>query len=208
MKRLFSNSDPETESSSRVDRCDGCRARDRVREIVESKFFLDGEHDPSSLFGQQVRGMEIDAETQHRATHSRPQHRRPSETWGPSVWRVLYSFAFMRQNNGRDSSDQLSTNHLSRWKFGKVPTSATSEQDDRRRCALCLDDFVLGVEITGLPCLYYFHSTCVTSLVSSPHGRNCPVCKTPLANPSETQRAPEVEDDPPSFGDASFEEVD
>jgi len=71
--------------------------------------------------------------------------------------------------------------HLPSFRFDRKPTAAVSEHDDRVRCILCFEDFVPGALLTTLPCLHYYHSPCVSSLLASSHASKCPLCKHPIA---------------------------
>ena len=68
------------------------------------------------------------------------------------------------------------------WTFSKIPSFATSPEDDRRRCALCFDNFVPDISVLSLPCSHYFHATCLKSLLESNYKQMCPLCKTTICS--------------------------
>lgn len=63
------------------------------------------------------------------------------------------------------------------------------ERDEvETECALCLEDYEIGVEVSKLPCGHMFHSECIRKwLLSTPfRARSCPKCRqTPLVSDLE-----------------------
>lgn len=51
-------------------------------------------------------------------------------------------------------------------------------QEDRKdgsTCAICLEDFKVGVELTVMPCSHKFHQSCATKWLE--RSLNCPLCR-------------------------------
>lgn len=47
---------------------------------------------------------------------------------------------------------------------------------EERQCAICLEDFSVGEFLTELPCLHFFHVSCVTNWFR--RSTQCPLCRT------------------------------
>lgn len=50
------------------------------------------------------------------------------------------------------------------------------ESAEERQCAICLEDFRVGEFLTELPCLHFFHVSCVTRWFR--RSTQCPLCRT------------------------------
>ncbi|KAL8046841.1 hypothetical protein ABFX02_08G200200 [Erythranthe guttata] len=77
-------------------------------------------------------------------------------------------------------SKQLYSPHLNRIikrLGGTGPTTSNngSDDDDGKRCAVCLEDFDTKQYVTSTPCNHMFHEECIVPWVKS-HGK-CPVCR-------------------------------
>lgn len=61
-----------------------------------------------------------------------------------------------------------------------LPTKEIAEgdlgEDKNITCAICLDDFEVGITVRQLPCNHQFHIDCVDPWLMK-HNRFCPVCK-------------------------------
>mmetsp|Transcript_66624 Transcript_66624/g.131370 ORF Transcript_66624/g.131370 Transcript_66624/m.131370 type:complete len:414 (-) Transcript_66624:207-1448(-) len=50
------------------------------------------------------------------------------------------------------------------------------ESAEEKQCAICLEDFRVGEFLTELPCLHFFHVSCVTNWFR--RSTQCPLCRT------------------------------
>ena len=51
-------------------------------------------------------------------------------------------------------------------------------EEDRKRCAICLEDFERGQEVMVTPCKHMFHEGCIVPWANS--SGKCPVCRSVL----------------------------
>ncbi|XP_026191320.1 chromatin modification-related protein EAF1-like [Cyclospora cayetanensis] len=68
----------------------------------------------------------------------------------------------------------------SRRSSGSSGSAAREEGGERDKCAICLDLFVEGKLVRFLPCLHFFHASCVDTWLQQ--SDKCPVCKWPVQN--------------------------
>ena len=70
--------------------------------------------------------------------------------------------------------------------LGAVPSSEDSIKElesktyqgdgkDGSTCAICLEDFVVGAELTVMPCSHEFHQSCATAWLEQ--SQTCPLCR-------------------------------
>lgn len=81
---------------------------------------------------------------------------------------------------------------LEKRPFTKADVSQTegaTEESNSSMCAVCLDEYEEGDEVTCLPCKHVFHSSCVIPwLAKGPH-HCCPFCKVdPVATSQQGRR--------------------
>lgn len=94
----------------------------------------------------------------------------------------------------RWSSDQIKSMMDMLPKYHFEPEKH-SEDEDHKACAICLDDYEKGDDLTLMPCFHRFHSACVTSwILTDRQGQGCPMCKqSPFAGmqpPGQPPSAP------------------
>lgn len=84
------------------------------------------------------------------------------------------SFSTGPLNTQEDVPVPLSKDELERIPKGRV----SSEESNKHRCVICMDDCTEGQMIMNLPCSHNFHEACVTK-----HFQNkptCPLCKSDI----------------------------
>ncbi|CDJ63856.1 hypothetical protein, conserved [Eimeria necatrix] len=61
---------------------------------------------------------------------------------------------------------------------GSSSSGQVGEEDDKEKCAICLDSFVEAQIVRFLPCLHFFHVSCVDTWLQQ--SDVCPICKWPV----------------------------
>lgn len=51
-------------------------------------------------------------------------------------------------------------------------------EEGNRHCVICLDDFKIGEKVAALPCIHFFHNSCIQNWIKKQ--KNCPICKFEL----------------------------
>lgn len=66
------------------------------------------------------------------------------------------------------------------WRSVSSTPTVEAERDGNRGCAICLDDFVDGVEVAVVPCSggHQFHPGCIASWLG--RSNTCPLCRHAL----------------------------
>ncbi|GAB2274702.1 hypothetical protein Dimus_009473 [Dionaea muscipula] len=63
----------------------------------------------------------------------------------------------------------------------RTPMGKGVDEEDSKRCAICLDDFEVKSQVTVTPCNHMFHEDCIVPWLKS-QGQ-CPVCRFAFCNP-------------------------
>ena len=50
--------------------------------------------------------------------------------------------------------------------------------NEKKQCAICLENYVNGDESIALPCIHIFHANCIKAWLRSHN--NCPSCKSEI----------------------------
>ncbi|XP_052177553.1 uncharacterized protein LOC127791609 [Diospyros lotus] len=69
------------------------------------------------------------------------------------------------------------------------------EEDDGKRCAICLEDFEPREPVMLTPCNHMFHEDCIVPWLKSQ--ARCPVCRAAISEQTREHRAAQV---PPAVG--------
>ena len=51
-------------------------------------------------------------------------------------------------------------------------------ESDKKRCNICLEDFVNGENVLVLPCLHIYHTSCIKEWFKN--NNTCPLCKSEI----------------------------
>lgn len=104
-----------------------------------------------------------------------------SRSIGENDFNMDYHQLLTRFGNGHEQTP------ASESSIDTIPTSTFSEShkpssssDDKYKCFICIEDFKIGEEISTLPCLHRFHSTCVNRWLRQ--NNTCPVCKNAISS--------------------------
>ena len=56
----------------------------------------------------------------------------------------------------------------------EVELNEQFKNKEEDKCAICLENFSIGDKVSYLPCLHYFHSTCIKNWIRIKN--KCPFC--------------------------------
>ncbi|KAI4333112.1 hypothetical protein L6164_017959 [Bauhinia variegata] len=48
-------------------------------------------------------------------------------------------------------------------------------EGEEQKCAICLEDFIVGLRVTRMPCLHLYHENCIVDWLRK--GNSCPLCR-------------------------------
>ncbi|PQM33333.1 RING-H2 finger protein ATL54-like [Prunus yedoensis var. nudiflora] len=60
----------------------------------------------------------------------------------------------------------------------KLRLDGLEENTGQMACAICMEDFEGGVEVSRLPCLHLYHGDCIVQWLETSH--LCPLCRYPM----------------------------
>ena len=77
------------------------------------------------------------------------------------------------RNNSRRVNNNVS---LPETKLDNI----SSLDSEKKRCLICLCDYIIGDKVINLPCIHMYHSECIKSWLNS-HD-SCPLCKIKISD--------------------------
>lgn len=90
----------------------------------------------------------------------------------------------MEQNGGSNAPPPASEEAIQSLEKKKVDQEMLGAEGNAE-CSICMDDVVLGQEVTVLPCKHWFHGDCVTAWLKE-HD-TCPHCRSPISPRDQNQ---------------------
>ena len=79
-------------------------------------------------------------------------------------------------NNSQAKSDLISNSINSNKVLEEIKINEEFIKNiNNEKCLICLEDYIINDKIIYLPCLHFFHSSCIQKWIEI--SKNCPLCK-------------------------------
>ena len=88
-----------------------------------------------------------------------------------------HSNNIFNHNNKKNGNKGFDKNFLDSLEINKIK-DVNKLDDDKKKCTICLEEYVNGDESIILPCIHLFHANCIKTWMEN--NKTCPLCNSEI----------------------------